>query len=136
MCYNGGSGSVAQLVEQRPEEPCVAGSSPAGTTRTYLNRQNGRFFSSNFLLSTLYVLECYFVLILHKKCGKNCRSISIKLSVNTLNLNYLSASTAKSINQHSVFSYFLNAIKVFQIAIDIKSIFIIIIYKTPRTAHW
>ena len=25
-------GSVAQLVEQRPEEPCVAGSSPAGTT--------------------------------------------------------------------------------------------------------
>ena len=32
MCYNGHIGSVAQLVEQRPEEPCVAGSSPAGTT--------------------------------------------------------------------------------------------------------
>ena len=28
MCY----GSVAQLVEQRPEEPCVTGSSPVGTT--------------------------------------------------------------------------------------------------------
>ena len=28
----GVTGSVAQLVEQRPEEPCVAGSSPAGTT--------------------------------------------------------------------------------------------------------
>lgn len=26
-------GSVAQLVEQRPEEPCVDGSSPPGTTR-------------------------------------------------------------------------------------------------------
>ena len=29
-------GSVAQLVEQRPEEPCVAGSSPAGTTKIKL----------------------------------------------------------------------------------------------------
>ena len=26
-------GSVAQLVEQRPEEPCVTGSSPVGTTK-------------------------------------------------------------------------------------------------------
>ena len=25
-------GSVAQLVEQRPEEPCVVGSSPTGAT--------------------------------------------------------------------------------------------------------
>ena len=32
LCYNKTYGSVAQLVEQRPEEPCVAGSSPAGTT--------------------------------------------------------------------------------------------------------
>ena len=46
-------GSVAQLVEQRPEEPCVAGSSPAGTTRLCMNRHFGRFFSSKFLLSTL-----------------------------------------------------------------------------------
>ena len=26
-------GAVAQLVEQRPEEPCVVGSSPTGATR-------------------------------------------------------------------------------------------------------
>ena len=26
-------GSVAQLVEQRPEEPCVVGSSPTGATK-------------------------------------------------------------------------------------------------------
>ena len=30
--YNRYIGSVAQLVEQRPEEPCVTGSSPVGTT--------------------------------------------------------------------------------------------------------
>ena len=29
-------GSVAQLVEQRPEEPCVTGSSPVGTTKPKL----------------------------------------------------------------------------------------------------
>ena len=28
-----GCGSVAQLVEQRPEEPCVVGSSPTGATK-------------------------------------------------------------------------------------------------------
>ena len=35
MCYNGNNfrGSVAQLVEQRPEEPCVVGSSPTGATK-------------------------------------------------------------------------------------------------------
>ena len=33
MCYSRGErGSVAQLVEQRPEEPCVTGSSPVGAT--------------------------------------------------------------------------------------------------------
>ena len=26
-------GSLAQLVEQRPEEPCVTGSSPVGATK-------------------------------------------------------------------------------------------------------
>ncbi len=30
-------GSVAQLVEQRPEEPRVTGSSPVGTTIFYAN---------------------------------------------------------------------------------------------------
>ena len=32
MWYNNEDGPVAQLVEQRPEEPCVDGSSPPGTT--------------------------------------------------------------------------------------------------------
>ena len=32
LCYNKTYGSVAQLVEQRPEEPRVTGSSPVGTT--------------------------------------------------------------------------------------------------------
>lgn len=36
--YNGRSGSVAQLVEQRPEEPCVDGSSPPGTTRKDISK--------------------------------------------------------------------------------------------------
>lgn len=31
-------GSVAQLVEQRPEEPCVVGSSPTGATKNDLMR--------------------------------------------------------------------------------------------------
>ena len=46
-------GSVAQLVEQRPEEPCVTGSSPVGATKRYMKRHFGRFFSSKCLLSTL-----------------------------------------------------------------------------------
>ena len=32
MWYNINIGAVAQLVEQRPEEPCVTGSSPVGAT--------------------------------------------------------------------------------------------------------
>lgn len=36
VCYNVFSGSVAQLVEQRPEEPCVDGSSPPGTTTDFM----------------------------------------------------------------------------------------------------
>ena len=31
-------GTIAQLVEQRTENPCVAGSNPAGTTRNPLYR--------------------------------------------------------------------------------------------------
>jgi hypothetical protein len=34
-------GAIAQLVEQRTENPCVPGSIPGGTTKTSLNR---RFF--------------------------------------------------------------------------------------------
>ena len=33
VVYFGMCGSVAQLVEQRPEEPCVVGSSPTGATK-------------------------------------------------------------------------------------------------------
>ncbi len=78
-------GSVAQLVEQRPEEPCVTGSSPVGATRTYINRHFGRFFRGKFLLSTLRILGCYFMPILHEKWGKNCNFTPVKSSVNTLN---------------------------------------------------
>ena len=37
MWYNKSSnaGAVAQLVEQRPEEPCVTGSSPVGATKCF-----------------------------------------------------------------------------------------------------
>ena len=38
-------GSVAQLVEQRPEEPCVAGSSPAGTTKEQLSEETYIFLA-------------------------------------------------------------------------------------------
>ncbi len=31
-------GAIAQLVEQRTENPCVAGSNPAGTTKSESNR--------------------------------------------------------------------------------------------------
>ena len=33
-------GTIAQLVEQRTENPCVAGSIPAGTTSHNANRKN------------------------------------------------------------------------------------------------
>ncbi len=33
ICTPKGTGTIAQLVEQRTENPCVAGSIPAGTTR-------------------------------------------------------------------------------------------------------
>ena len=39
-------GSVAQLVEQRPEEPCVVGSSPTGATKKIKNDPEGHFLFS------------------------------------------------------------------------------------------
>ena len=45
-------GTIAQLVEQRTENPCVAGSTPAGTTRGRLKRE--RPFS--FLLFLFFLL--------------------------------------------------------------------------------
>ena len=40
-------GSVAQLVEQRPEEPCVDGSSPPGATSKTINLPSWEFFVGN-----------------------------------------------------------------------------------------
>ena len=51
-------GSVAQLVEQRPEEPCVAGSSPAGTTKT-IKKASQAIFYCIFLFCSLRL--CFFV---------------------------------------------------------------------------
>ena len=82
-------GSVAQLVEQRPEEPCVTGSSPVGATRLYPTRHFSRFFSSDFLLSTLQILGCYFVPILQHKSAKNVSFASVEMSVNTLRKSHL-----------------------------------------------
>lgn len=54
--YNGRSGSVAQLVEQRPEEPCVDGSSPPGTTRNDFSK-----FDEVFYLRFTEVGDLFFV---------------------------------------------------------------------------
>jgi hypothetical protein len=47
LCSPIKNGAVAQSVEQRTENPCVAGSIPAHTTinRKYLNDVSGLFFS-------------------------------------------------------------------------------------------
>ena len=39
-------GAIAQLVEQRTENPCVPGSIPGGTTPPFISpvRENGRVF--------------------------------------------------------------------------------------------
>ncbi len=39
-------GTIAQLVEQRTENPCVAGSTPAGTTKTSAESSIRRLFSN------------------------------------------------------------------------------------------
>ena len=39
------NGAIAQLVEQRTENPCVAGSIPAGTTKKINHLQQCRWFS-------------------------------------------------------------------------------------------
>jgi hypothetical protein len=46
-------GTIAQLVEQRTENPCVAGSTPAGTTTT--SATDGGFFVDLLLASILLV---------------------------------------------------------------------------------
>lgn len=60
MNYNiPANGSLAQLVEQRPEEPCVPSSSLGGATKSTL-RQLGYFFISGGLgvkLNNIYLTE-------------------------------------------------------------------------------
>ncbi len=41
-------GAIAQLVEQRTENPCVAGSIPAGTTLKPETKVSGFFVFNNF----------------------------------------------------------------------------------------
>ena len=49
------NGAVAQLVEQRPEEPCVTGSSPVGATTILASRTKNRalFFESSPVGATI-----------------------------------------------------------------------------------
>ena len=58
MWYNINIGAVAQLVEQRPEEPCVTGSSPVGATRFYIARHFRRFFSGDIIYSMKTEKSC------------------------------------------------------------------------------
>ena len=57
-----GCGSVAQLVEQRPEEPCVDGSSPPGATKPSKETASQADFllheKSAPLLARLFAAEC------------------------------------------------------------------------------
>ena len=70
-------GSVAQLVEQRPEEPCVTGSSPVGATKLYLTRHFRRFFSGRFLLSTLWQTVNKLEAFLRQKNCKNMQFLPL-----------------------------------------------------------
>jgi hypothetical protein len=44
ICTPSKKGAIAQLVEQRTENPCVAGSIPAGTTKENLTLNGEVFF--------------------------------------------------------------------------------------------
>jgi hypothetical protein len=45
-------GTIAQLVEQRTENPCVAGSNPAGTTKALSLRKGLFYFYGFFILKS------------------------------------------------------------------------------------
>ena len=51
-------GDVAQLVEQRTENPCVGGSIPSITTKSKLNRLIINRLSSGFLFGLQFGLQC------------------------------------------------------------------------------
>lgn len=48
-------GSLAQLVEQRPEEPCVPGSSPGGATKIITSSSDGAIILGKFLAGHLAI---------------------------------------------------------------------------------
>ena len=45
------NGAIAQLVEQRTENPCVPGSIPGGTTKKTLRVSQGLFFALGYTSS-------------------------------------------------------------------------------------
>ena len=68
------------------EKSCEARRHPTAPTRFYSNRQNGRFFSDNCLLSTLQVLGCNIWAFLQQKTAKNTSLAPVKMPINTLTL--------------------------------------------------
>ncbi len=56
-------GALAQSVEQRTENPCVAGSIPAGTTSKSLSEMRG------FLVLSLFQYSSRLTLIIYSLCA-------------------------------------------------------------------
>ena len=51
------AGTLAQLVEQRTENPCVPGSIPGGTTQKNQYKRTGFFFIAFYPKSTAYAVS-------------------------------------------------------------------------------
>ena len=60
LCITKNDGAIAQLVEQRTENPCVPGSTPGGTTKRLAKA--GRFFCAYSSASHQYYEEYRFVI--------------------------------------------------------------------------
>ena len=52
-------GAIAQLVEQRTENPCVPGSIPGGTTKKTLRVSQGLFFALGIYIP-VDTMHCFF----------------------------------------------------------------------------
>ena len=50
ICYHKGKGAIAQLVEQRTENPCVPGSNPGSTTKAEFPGYPNSAFGFNFCI--------------------------------------------------------------------------------------
>ena len=57
LCNRKSDGAIAQLVEQRTENPCVPGSIPGGTTKKDSEK------SESFLFYTHYLIICAFSIV-------------------------------------------------------------------------